>query len=201
MSSTRLFAHASACLPRASTSNLASGTIPAIRSFSSSGATRAESTAFRPKRDETKYGVTGTRIPRSQWPKESETNTDSHPLWKFFHNKESLEVPDKRKDYSSEYQGLFRRSSRARLSAQASENSLGDLVACRSILDLFRVEAQVVRRAPRAVVRSLEGAKRSLDSAGRGEEVEVGFDWFHGCSREVEDGELSLFSLWPHGLL
>ncbi|GAA5833076.1 hypothetical protein JCM3766R1_001382 [Sporobolomyces carnicolor] len=101
MSSTRLFAHASACLPRASTSNLASGSIPAIRSFSSSGATRAESTAFRPKRDETKYGVTGTRIPRGQWPKESETNTDSHPLWKFFHNKESLEVPDKRKDYSS----------------------------------------------------------------------------------------------------
>ncbi|GAA5874968.1 hypothetical protein JCM16303_004963 [Sporobolomyces ruberrimus] len=101
MSSTRLLSTVSTSLPRASTSSLSCISSPIVRSFSSSRRTPAQSTAFRPKRDETKYGVTGTRIPRSQWPKEAETNTENHPLWKFFHNKESLEVPDKRKDYSS----------------------------------------------------------------------------------------------------
>ncbi|GAA6010638.1 hypothetical protein JCM11491_003005 [Sporobolomyces phaffii] len=95
MSTTRALSSAAMSLPRASTSALG------VRTFSSSRPRPAQSTAFRPKRDETTYGVAGTKIPRSQWPKESETNTDGHPLWKFFHNKESLEVPDKRKDYSS----------------------------------------------------------------------------------------------------
>ncbi|GAA5901560.1 mitochondrial 54S ribosomal protein uL29m MRPL4 [Sporobolomyces salmoneus] len=101
MSSTRLLSTVSASLPRASTSSSVSTSLPVLRSFSSSPSSPAQSTAFRPKRDETKYGVTGTRIPRSQWPKQSETNTDGHPLWKFFHNKESLEEPNRQKDYSS----------------------------------------------------------------------------------------------------
>ncbi|GAA5930108.1 mitochondrial 54S ribosomal protein uL29m MRPL4 [Sporobolomyces koalae] len=101
MSSTRLVQNLATSLPRASTSALVCAVAPSARLFSSTRSNPAQSTAYRPKRDATTYGVTADRIPKSQWPKESETNTDSHPLWKFFHNKQSLEVPDKRQDYSS----------------------------------------------------------------------------------------------------
>ncbi|GAA5829468.1 hypothetical protein JCM5353_001345 [Sporobolomyces roseus] len=101
MSSTRLLSTLSSSLPRASTSALPSASVPSLRLFSSTRSTPAQSTAHRPKRDQTTYGVTGTRIPRSKWPKEGETDTASHPLWKFFHDKQSLEVPDKRNDYTS----------------------------------------------------------------------------------------------------
>lgn len=54
-----------------------------------------------PKRLPTTYGIP-LAIPKADWPLESETNTENHPLWKFFGaKKESLEVPDKREDTTS----------------------------------------------------------------------------------------------------
>ncbi|GAA6050836.1 hypothetical protein JCM3770_005730 [Rhodotorula araucariae] len=70
------------------------------RLFSSSPASAARSTAHRPKRDPTTYGLPA-RIPRKDWPKQAETDTTAHPLWRFFHDQQPLEVPDKRTDYSS----------------------------------------------------------------------------------------------------
>ncbi|GAA5864075.1 hypothetical protein JCM8547_005127 [Rhodosporidiobolus lusitaniae] len=93
-------------LPSSSRSVLPS-LFSSIRLFSSSPLTAAaasgRSAAYRPKRDQTSYGLHGHsgKLPRSQWPKRDETNTDNHPLWRFFHeSKEPLEVPDKRVDYS-----------------------------------------------------------------------------------------------------
>ncbi|GAA5821065.1 hypothetical protein JCM11251_001945 [Rhodosporidiobolus azoricus] len=95
--------------PLASTSRpLLASTAPALlpRLFSSSASSSAaapgQSAQDRPKRDQTVYGVgRAGRIPRKQWPKKEDTNTDSHPLWRFFHDQQSLEVPDKRVDNSS----------------------------------------------------------------------------------------------------
>lgn len=54
-----------------------------------------------PKRLPTTYGIP-LSIPKEDLPIESETNTDNHPLWKFFGSKKvSLEVPDKREDTTS----------------------------------------------------------------------------------------------------
>lgn len=85
------------CIP--STSRLPLPLAFAVRrQISSSPASFAPlANANRPKRDPTTYGVQH-HIPRGDWPKEKETDTSSHPLWKFFHDGESLEVPDKRKD-------------------------------------------------------------------------------------------------------
>ncbi|GJN94353.1 hypothetical protein Rhopal_007427-T1 [Rhodotorula paludigena] len=89
------------CTPRAPAplASLAAAPSP-LRLFSSSSASPARSTAHRPKRDPTTYGLP-PRIPRKHWPKQGETDTSAHPLWRFFHDQQSLEVPDKRHDYSS----------------------------------------------------------------------------------------------------
>lgn len=56
-----------------------------------------------PKRLPTVYGIPHS-IPREDWPIEKETNTENHPLWRFFGTKkESLEVPDKREDTTSSF--------------------------------------------------------------------------------------------------
>lgn len=91
------------CLP--STSTLASVSVPQqqqqlVRSLATSTRSSAASTSNKPKRDETTYGLPPS-IPRADWPLEKDTDTRAHPLWRFFHDKESLEVPDKRKDNSS----------------------------------------------------------------------------------------------------
>ena len=73
-----------------------------VRQLSTSVRANAASTANLPKRDKTEYGV---RIPnakaRKDWPKQAETDTAAHPLWRFFHAEQSLEAPDKRLDNSS----------------------------------------------------------------------------------------------------
>ncbi|KAK4046401.1 54S ribosomal protein L4 mitochondrial [Microbotryomycetes sp. JL221] len=59
--------------------------------------------ANKPKRDATLYGISNRdapSIPKDQWPNKQDTNTDNHPLWKFFHDQQSLEAPDKRTDES-----------------------------------------------------------------------------------------------------
>lgn len=88
----------SRCL--ASTSRLPATT----RALSTSCSFLAKSTAFQPKRDPTTYGLPSEAdvVPRKQWPLKADTDTSSHPLWRFFHEKESLEVPDKRKDNTGE---------------------------------------------------------------------------------------------------
>ncbi|GAA5844253.1 hypothetical protein JCM9279_001740 [Rhodotorula babjevae] len=70
------------------------------RLFSSSSSSPARSTANRPKRDPTSYGL-GGRVPRKDWPTPATTDTANHPLWRFFHDQQPLEAPDKRVDYSS----------------------------------------------------------------------------------------------------
>lgn len=56
-----------------------------------------------PKRDPTTYGIPAGGVgQRKNWPKQAETNTDGHPLWKFFHRGVSLEVPNRTEDNSSE---------------------------------------------------------------------------------------------------
>lgn len=70
------------------------------RLFSSSSSSPARSTANRPKRDPTSYGL-GGRVPRKDWPAPATTDTANHPLWRFFHDQQPLEAPDKRVDYSS----------------------------------------------------------------------------------------------------
>ena len=85
------------------------------RCLSTSTAAAARSTAFRPKRDETRYGIPKDELTggkRRPVPVESETDTSKHPLWRFFHEgktehgeegqRVSLEVPDQRVDNSSE---------------------------------------------------------------------------------------------------
>lgn len=65
----------------------------------------ARSTAYRPKRDATYYGQHVDAHPQpdpAQRPRRGETDTSNHPLWRFFHDQQSLEVPDKRKDNSSQ---------------------------------------------------------------------------------------------------
>ncbi|KAK4047476.1 54S ribosomal protein L4 mitochondrial [Microbotryomycetes sp. JL201] len=57
--------------------------------------------AGRSKRDETLYGVNDSpQLPPSQRPNKQDTDTSNHPLWKFFHDKQSLQAPDKRTDES-----------------------------------------------------------------------------------------------------
>ncbi|ORY68039.1 mitochondrial 39-S ribosomal protein L47 (MRP-L47)-domain-containing protein [Leucosporidium creatinivorum] len=75
--------------------------LPAIqRSLSTSctSSARAQPRSGLPKRDATLYGLPSDAVPRSQWPNKEQTDTTGHPLWRFFHGQESLEVPDKRKD-------------------------------------------------------------------------------------------------------
>ncbi|GAA5989168.1 hypothetical protein JCM11641_002546 [Rhodosporidiobolus odoratus] len=79
---------------------------PFTRLFSltplTSAAAPGTSASGRPKRDVTSYGLgRASRIPRSKWPKQAETETSGHPLWRFFHEEQSLEVPDKRLDNTS----------------------------------------------------------------------------------------------------
>ncbi|GAA5865501.1 hypothetical protein JCM1840_001419 [Sporobolomyces johnsonii] len=100
MVSPRLLSTLSHAVPSTSASSLAAPSSSLLRLFSSAPSRSAASTANRPKRDATTYGLP-PRMNRKDWPKKDETNTDAHPLWRFFHNKESLEVPDKRNDYSS----------------------------------------------------------------------------------------------------
>ncbi|POY75468.1 hypothetical protein BMF94_1370 [Rhodotorula taiwanensis] len=75
------------------------------RPFSSaSSPLLARSTAYRPKRTPTFYGQHATAHPQEPGqpaPKREETDTTGHPLWRFFHEQQPLEVPDKRKDNSS----------------------------------------------------------------------------------------------------
>ncbi|KAM0751284.1 MRP-L47-domain-containing protein [Meredithblackwellia eburnea MCA 4105] len=70
------------------------------RTFTSAVPAFAASTSQRPKRDETAYGIPQAKMTRANWPKKEDTDTSNHPLWRFFHDKQSLEVPDKRKDNS-----------------------------------------------------------------------------------------------------
>lgn len=102
MASPRLLSTLSHAIPSTSSFSLATPSSSVLRLFSSSPSRSAVSTANRPKRDATAYGLP-RRMNRKDWPKKDETNTDAHPLWRFFHNKESLEVPDKRNDYSSAF--------------------------------------------------------------------------------------------------
>ncbi|SCV68598.1 BQ2448_719 [Microbotryum intermedium] len=63
----------------------------------------ASSTTGRPKRDETTYGIPpeSSKLGKGVRPVRSETDTSAHPLWRFFHDKQSLVAPDKRKDNTS----------------------------------------------------------------------------------------------------
>ncbi|GAA5962726.1 hypothetical protein JCM21900_001179 [Sporobolomyces salmonicolor] len=106
MASPRLLSTLSHAIPSTSSFSLAAPSSSVLRLFSSSPSRSAVSTANRPKRDATAYGLP-RRMNRKDWPKKDETNTDAHPLWRFFHNKESLEVPDKRNDYSSRSWSAF----------------------------------------------------------------------------------------------
>ncbi|GAA5993252.1 hypothetical protein JCM10908_004533 [Rhodotorula pacifica] len=74
------------------------------RSFSSTPLPLARSTAYRPKRIPTYYGQHTSVHPQPDAharPTRETTDTSAHPLWRFFHEQQSLEVPDKRKDNSS----------------------------------------------------------------------------------------------------
>lgn len=72
-----------------------------------STASAAESsTAGRAKRTPTAYGIPSS-VPRADWPQKAETDTTGHPLWRFFHNGESLEQPDKRTDSSGRSWSAF----------------------------------------------------------------------------------------------
>ncbi|KAI5478415.1 hypothetical protein MNV49_005164 [Pseudohyphozyma bogoriensis] len=75
---------------------------PFVRQFSTTPLRSAISTAGRPKRSATTYGLPSSSIspPREEWPARESTDTSGHPLWRFFHEKESLTVPDKRRDDS-----------------------------------------------------------------------------------------------------
>lgn len=76
------------------------------RSFSTSLSPAARSTAYRPKRVATYYGQHTHAHPQpdpAQRPLRDHTDTSAHPLWRFFHDQQSLEVPDKRKDNSSAF--------------------------------------------------------------------------------------------------
>ncbi|KAM0790351.1 hypothetical protein ACM66B_003235 [Microbotryomycetes sp. NB124-2] len=89
--------------PSTSSARLAVRTLTLSRPLSTSCASSArQQFANRPKRDETLYGVNNqdAQLPRSQWPDKTQTDTSGHPLWKFFHDKQSLEAPDKRTDES-----------------------------------------------------------------------------------------------------
>ncbi|GAA5901840.1 hypothetical protein JCM6882_008686 [Rhodosporidiobolus microsporus] len=109
MSCSRMLPSLLSSTPLASSSRtrIASTALPLLpRLFSTSpspaAAAPGRSAYDRPKRDQTTYGVgRAGRVPRRQWPKQADTNTDSHPLWRFFHDQQSLEVPDKRLDNSS----------------------------------------------------------------------------------------------------
>lgn len=70
-----------------------------VRALSCARPALAASTSGRPKREATAYGIP-SGVPRAQWPLEQDTDTTAHPLWAFFHDRDSLEVPDKRKDNS-----------------------------------------------------------------------------------------------------
>lgn len=93
-------------LPLASSSRLLSTTSTSSSYIpspppSSQGHTKKNS-KNNPKRLPTNYGLSHISIPKEDWPSEKNTNTDDHPLWKFFGlKKESLEIPDKREDTSS----------------------------------------------------------------------------------------------------
>ncbi|GAA6008263.1 hypothetical protein JCM10207_000058 [Rhodosporidiobolus poonsookiae] len=84
----------SRCSPSPSSSRLFAHSAPSL------AAAPGRSAAYRPKRDPTPYGL-APRLPRAQWPKKEETDTKDHPLWRFFHGEQSLEVPDKRTDNTS----------------------------------------------------------------------------------------------------
>lgn len=91
------FARAASFAPVASSSS-------SSRPFSTSLLRPARSTAYRPKRISTYYGQHAAAHPQpdpAQRPNREETDTSNHPLWRFFHDQQSLEVPDKRKDNSS----------------------------------------------------------------------------------------------------
>ncbi|KAK4692016.1 large subunit ribosomal protein L47, partial [Phenoliferia sp. Uapishka_3] len=83
-------------LPSSSSTSLI---LQSTRSFSSTPTSPAISTSNRPKRDPTTYGIPSD-VHKDQRPLQKDTNTDAHPLWRFFHKKESLEEPDKRTDNS-----------------------------------------------------------------------------------------------------
>ncbi|GAA5863560.1 hypothetical protein JCM3774_006526 [Rhodotorula dairenensis] len=106
---TRSLVRATLSPPTASVSASAScsgsrSTAAATRSFSTSLAHSARSTAYRPKRVATYYGQHTHAHPQPDpalRPLRDQTDTSAHPLWRFFHDQQSLEVPDKRKDNSS----------------------------------------------------------------------------------------------------
>ncbi|TNY19036.1 mitochondrial 39-S ribosomal protein L47 (MRP-L47)-domain-containing protein [Rhodotorula diobovata] len=85
---------------RASTPRPLAPLASSSRLFSSSPPSPARSTANRPKRDPTTYGLP-LKVPRKDWPTQDSTDTSHHPLWRFFHDQQPLEAPDKRVDYSS----------------------------------------------------------------------------------------------------
>ncbi|BGP20089.1 hypothetical protein JCM10213_002661 [Rhodosporidiobolus nylandii] len=92
--------------PRASTSALTLPAAVASRNFTLAApalqAAPGQSASGRPKRDATSYGLgRAARLPRKDWPARETTDTSAHPLWRFFHGEQSLEVPDKRTDNSS----------------------------------------------------------------------------------------------------
>lgn len=76
---------------------------PLRRLLSSSASPLAASTAHLPKRDPTTYGLPRDQPEKKDWPLEKDVDTSKHPLWRFFHNRESLEVPDKRLDNSGAF--------------------------------------------------------------------------------------------------
>lgn len=87
---------------RASTPRPLAPLASSSRLFSSSPPSPARSTANRPKRDPTTYGLP-LKVPRKDWPTQDSTDTSHHPLWRFFHDQQPLEAPDKRVDYSSAF--------------------------------------------------------------------------------------------------
>ena len=130
------------------------------RSFSTSVLRPARSTAYRPKRIPTYYGQHAAAHPQpdpAQRPTREETDTSNHPLWRFFHDQQSLEVPDKRKDNSSVFS-----TTEIIPSSPPDQSRVADQArACtRSELDRARTAAQVVHRAAPAVVHPPEGAQR-----------------------------------------
>jgi hypothetical protein len=59
-----------------------------------------------PKRDPTTYGIPPVQTPPPREEVESNPDHDSHPLWRFFHNRESLETPDANADRSGRFRDI-----------------------------------------------------------------------------------------------
>lgn len=164
------------------------------RSFATCNPLLAASTAHLPKRDSTLYGA-HQPIPRSKWPIKSQTDTSAHPLWKFFHQQQSLQVPDKRQDNTSPSLAL------AALPCPALPSlTLSRTHTHRPLLDLPRTASQILRGPARAMVHPPPRAQRPPHPTRGSEEVTHRLERVLGPGGHVEDGKARFLPPFSPGL-